>query len=74
MSIVKSLGMVCADRKRFDYFIKSNKDMFHHGSVYDFIVMDNKGDLKRMDNVTSEAFLHKFDNIEDVILPTFNTY
>jgi hypothetical protein len=48
--------------------------MFHHGSVYDFIVMDNKGDLKRMDNVTSEAFLHKFDNIEEVILPTFNTY
>jgi len=34
--------------------------------------MDNKGDLRKIDNVTSEAFLHKFTNIEEVILPTLN--
>jgi len=36
--------------------------------------MDNKGDLKKLDNITSEAFLHKFENIQDVLLPTLNTY
>jgi len=75
VSIVKSLGVICTDRKKFEQFLKTlYRDVFKEYSVFDYTVMDSKGDLRKIDNITSEAFLHKFNNIEEVILPTLNVY
>lgn len=75
VSIVKSMGLICTDKKKFEQLLKTlHRDVFKEFSVFDYTVLDAEGDFRKIDNVTSEAFLHKFKNIEDVLLPTLNVY